>query len=79
VIYIYGSPSIAFLFCNSISSEICKRQYLLLLISGKTNENQFAEGDFILAAMFLYSDIILSIPLYLIGLIDSLKINIIQL
>jgi len=79
VIYIGVSPSTAILLCDPISSEIFKRQYLLLLISGKTNENQFAEGDFILAAMFLYSDLILLFPQYLIGLIYSLKINIIQL
>ncbi|XP_044316167.1 protein lifeguard 3 [Drosophila rhopaloa] len=46
---------------------------LQMLIGGKTHKNQFDESDFILAAMFLYSDIIFLFIflLELIGLIDS--------
>ncbi|XP_017009732.2 protein lifeguard 3 isoform X3 [Drosophila takahashii] len=46
---------------------------LQMLIGGKTHKNQFDEEDFILAAMFLYSDIIFLFLflLDLIGLIDS--------
>ncbi|XP_017050009.1 protein lifeguard 3 [Drosophila ficusphila] len=46
---------------------------LQMLIGGKTHRNQFDESDYILAAMFIYSDIIFLFIylLELIGLIDS--------
>ncbi|XP_017130080.1 protein lifeguard 3 isoform X2 [Drosophila elegans] len=46
---------------------------LQMIIGGKTHKNEFDQSDFILAAMFLYSDIIFLFLylLELIGLVDS--------